>query len=119
MRSRNSGLLGPALLSRYSQEPAGSLGLYISDAPLDLAFLYGRSDPILLESPEVTYVEWSEAKASQKSRAYITTAREKQAELHIHVCSEEGVIPCSPVRKAAGRDDIPVSPKQNAVLVRY
>ncbi|KAF8500312.1 hypothetical protein F5888DRAFT_1633075 [Russula emetica] len=46
----------------------------------DLHFLY---DPILLESPEATYVvEWSEAKASQKSRAYITTAKEKHAELY-------------------------------------
>jgi hypothetical protein len=43
-------------------------------------------DPILLESPEATYVvEWSEAKASQKSKAYITTAKEKHAELHTFI----------------------------------
>lgn len=68
------------LLTSLSSEPAGSLRLYISDVPPGLAFLY---DPILLESPEATYVvEWSEAKASQKSRAYIRTAKEKHAELH-------------------------------------
>ncbi|KAF8488475.1 hypothetical protein F5888DRAFT_1799013 [Russula emetica] len=67
-------------IEALSSEPAGSLRLYISDAPPGLAFFY---DPILLESPEATYVvEWSEAKASQKSRAYITTAKEKHTELH-------------------------------------
>lgn len=66
-----------------SSEPAGSLRLYISDSPPGLAFLY---NPILLESPEVTYiVEWSEAKASQKTKAYIKTAKEKCAELHTFI----------------------------------
>ena len=83
MRLRDSGLVGlPSDLVAHSlsSKPASSLRLYISDAPPGLAFLY---DPILLESPEATYVvEWSEAKASQKSRAYITTAKEKHADLH-------------------------------------
>lgn len=40
-------------------------------------------DPILLESPEATYiVEWCEVNAGQKSRTYITTAKEKHADLH-------------------------------------
>ena len=56
LRSRNSGLVGPLTdLASHSLSSvcAGSLGLYISDAPPGLAFLY---DPILLESPEATYV---------------------------------------------------------------
>jgi len=70
-------------IEALSSKPAGSLRLHISDSPPGLAFLY---DPILLESPEATYVvEWSEAKASQKSRAYITTAKEKHAELHTFI----------------------------------
>jgi hypothetical protein len=81
--SRNSGLLGPLsdlAAHSLSSEPADSLRLCINDSPPGLAFLY---HPILLESPEATYVvEWSEAKAGQKSRAYITTAKEKHAELH-------------------------------------
>ncbi len=96
VRSRNSGLVG--LLSdlaghSLSSESAGSLRLYISDAPPGLAFLY---DPILLESPEATYVvEWSEAKASRKSRAYITTAQEKHAELHTFMYAPRKV--CRPL----------------------
>ncbi|KAI0277333.1 hypothetical protein BGY98DRAFT_1097494 [Russula aff. rugulosa BPL654] len=70
-------------IEALSSEPAGSLRLYISDSPPGLAFLY---DPILLESPEAIYiVEWSEAKASQKSKAYITTAKEKHPELHTFI----------------------------------
>ena len=83
MRSRNSGLVGPLsdlATHSLSSEPAGSLKLYISDSPPGLAFLY---DPILLESPEATYVvQWSEAKAIQQSKVNITTAKEKHAELH-------------------------------------
>jgi hypothetical protein len=83
VRSRNSGLVGPLTdlaSDSLSSESAGSLRIYISDAPPGLAFLY---DPILLKSPEATYVvEWTEAKARQKSRVYITTAKEKHAELH-------------------------------------
>ena len=83
VRSRNSGLVEPIsdpAAHSLSSEPAGSLRLYISDTPPGLAFLY---DPILLESPEATYVvEWSGAKATQKTRAYIMTAKEKHTELH-------------------------------------
>ena len=83
VHSRYSGLVGTLsdlATHSLSSEPAGSLRLYISNSPPRLAFLY---DPILLESPEATYVvEWNEAKASQKSKAYITTAKEKHAELH-------------------------------------
>jgi hypothetical protein len=69
-------------LAAYSlpSEPPSLLRLYNSEVPPGLAFLY---DPILLDSPEATYaVEWSELKASQKSRACITTAKEKHVELH-------------------------------------
>lgn len=53
-------------------------------------------DPILLESPEAVYiVEWSEAKASQKSKAYITTAKEKHAELHTFMYAPRKV--CHPL----------------------
>jgi len=53
-------------------------------------------DPILLESPEATYVvEWSEAEVSQKTRAYITTAKEKHAELHTFMYAPRKV--CHPV----------------------
>src|SRR6267154_2073496 len=80
---RYSGLVGTLsdlATHSLSSEPAGSLRLYISDSPPGLAFLH---DPILLESPEATYVvEWNEAKASQKSKAYIMTAKEKHAKLH-------------------------------------
>jgi hypothetical protein len=117
VRSRNSGLAG--LLSdlaahSLSSESAGSLRLYISDAPPGLAFLY---DPILLESPEATYVvEWGEAKASRKSRAYITTAKEKHAELHTFMYAPRKV--CHPFFvhlsvKRRGRDDVSISPKQD------
>jgi hypothetical protein len=97
VRSRNSGLVGllsdPAAHSLSSEPAGGSLRLYISDAPPGLAFLY---DPILLESPEATYVvEWSEVKASQKSRAYITTAKEKHAELHTFMYAPRKV--CHPL----------------------
>ncbi len=92
--SRNCALVGPHSnfsTHRLSSEPAGSLRLYISDSPPGLAFLY---DPILLESPEALYVvEWSEAKASQKSRAYITTAKEKHAELHTFMYAPRKVCP--------------------------
>jgi len=65
-----------------SSEPADSLRLYICDV-LGLAFLY---DPVLLESSEATYVvEWSEVVASQNSKAYITTAKEKHTELHTFI----------------------------------
>jgi hypothetical protein len=50
----------------------------------------------MLESPEATYVvEWSEAKATQKSRAYITTAKEKHAELHTFMYAPRKV--CHPL----------------------
>ena len=62
--------------------PAGSFRLYIHDA-FGLAFLY---DPILLESPEATYVvEWSEAAGARTTKTYITEAREKHAELHTFI----------------------------------
>jgi len=83
VRSRNNALIGPRsdfAARSLSSEAAGPLRLYISDAPPGLAFLY---DPILLESPDATYVvQWSEVKASRKARAYITTVKEKHAELH-------------------------------------
>jgi hypothetical protein len=69
-------------LPRLSSDPAGSLRLYIDDV-LGLAFLY---DPVLLEAPESTYVvEWCDVKASQNSKAYITTAKEKLTGLHTFV----------------------------------
>lgn len=78
-----SALIGPRsdfAAHSLSTEPAGPLRVFISDAPPGLAFLY---DPILLESPEATYVvEWCEVDAGQKSRTYITTAKEKHADLH-------------------------------------
>ena len=96
VRSRNSGPVGPLsdlAAHSLSSEPAGSLRLHISDSPPGLAFLY---DPILLESPEATYVvEWSEVKTSQKSRAYITTAKEKHAELHTFMYAPRKV--CHPL----------------------
>jgi hypothetical protein len=62
--------------------PAGSFRLYIHDA-FGLAFLY---DPILLESPEATYVvEWSEATGARTTRTYITEAKEKHTELHTFI----------------------------------
>ena len=75
---------------RLSSEPADSLRLYICD-PFGLAFLY---DPILLESSEATYVvEWSEVTACQNSKAYITTAKEKHAELHTFIYAPRKVRP--------------------------
>jgi hypothetical protein len=71
-------------------EPADSLRLYICDI-LGLAFLY---DPVLLESTEATYVvEWSEVKASQDSKAYITAAKEKHTELHTFIYAPRKVRP--------------------------
>ncbi|KAI9467340.1 hypothetical protein BJY52DRAFT_64085 [Lactarius psammicola] len=62
--------------------PAGSFRLYIQDA-FGLAFLY---DPILLESPEATYVvEWSEATGARTTKTYITEAKEKHSELHTFI----------------------------------
>lgn len=62
--------------------PAGSFRLYIHDA-FGLAFLY---DPILLESPEATYVvEWSEVTGARTTRTYIAEAREKHAEMHTFI----------------------------------
>lgn len=73
-----------------SSEPADSLRLYIYD-PFGLAFLY---DPVLLESSEATYVvEWSEVTASQNSKAYITTAKEKHSELHTFIYAPRKVRP--------------------------
>ncbi|KAH9972957.1 hypothetical protein BGW80DRAFT_276586 [Lactifluus volemus] len=68
-----------------SSIPAGSLRFYISD-PFGLAFLY---DPILLESPETTYlVEWGEVTANQNSKTYITNATEKHTELHTFIYAQ-------------------------------
>jgi hypothetical protein len=116
VRSRNSALIGPRpdVFAHSLSSEANLLKLYISDAPPGLAFLY---DPILLESPESTYVvQWSEVKASRKTRAYITTAKEKHAELHTFMYTPRKV--CHPLpdrflRNAAGRDDVPTTPKQN------
>lgn len=112
MRSRNSALIGPRpdfVAHSLSSEAAGPLRLYISDAPPGLAFLY---DPILLESPEATYVvQWSEVKASRKARAYITTAMEKHAELHTFMYTPrkvcQSLLDGLSVRKAA---DVPTTP---------
>jgi len=82
-----------ALFSAHSlsSEPAGNLKLYIYDV-LGLAFLY---DPILLEAPEATYVvEWCDVEASQKSKAYITAAKEKHTELHTFIYAPRKVRPC-------------------------
>jgi hypothetical protein len=96
VRSQNSGLVGALsdlAAHSLSSEPTSSLRLHISDSPPGLAFLY---DPILLESPEATYVvEWSEAKAIQKSKVYITTAKEKHAELHTFMYAPRKV--CHPL----------------------
>ena len=71
--------------------PAGSFRLYIHDA-FGLAFLY---DPILLESPEATYVvEWSEATGARTSKTYITEAKEKHAELHTFIYAPRKVRTC-------------------------
>ncbi|KAI9508113.1 hypothetical protein F5148DRAFT_20640 [Russula earlei] len=65
-----------------SSGPPRSLRLYISDV-FGLAFLY---DPVFLESPEATYVvEWCDLKSVQTSKAYITTAKDKHAELHTFI----------------------------------
>jgi len=43
-------------------------------------------DPILLESPEATYVvEWSEVTGARTTKTYITEAKEKHAELHTFI----------------------------------
>ncbi|KAH9173323.1 hypothetical protein EDB89DRAFT_2068780 [Lactarius sanguifluus] len=62
--------------------PAGSFRLYIQEV-FGLAFLY---DPILLESPEATYVvEWSEATGAGTTKTYINNAKEKHAEMHTFI----------------------------------
>ena len=86
--------------------PAGSFRLYIHDA-FGLAFLY---DPVLLESPDTTYViEWSEATSARTTKTYITEAREKHVEMHtfmytprkVRTCYESGgSIPVTPHRMA-------------------
>ncbi|KAH9062296.1 hypothetical protein EDB87DRAFT_1608401 [Lactarius vividus] len=62
--------------------PAGSFRLYIQEV-FGLAFLY---DPILLESPDATYVvEWSEATGAGTTKTYINNAKEKNAEMHTFI----------------------------------
>ncbi|KAH8982799.1 hypothetical protein EDB92DRAFT_1892798 [Lactarius akahatsu] len=62
--------------------PAGSFRLYIQEM-FGLAFLY---DPILLESPEATYVvEWSEATGAGTTKTYINNAKEKHTEMHTFI----------------------------------
>ncbi|KAH9985211.1 hypothetical protein BJV74DRAFT_886342 [Russula compacta] len=69
-------------IERLSSRQTGTLGLHICE-PFGLAFLY---DPILLESPEATYVvEWCELKASHITKAYIASAKERHTELHTFV----------------------------------
>ena len=115
MRSRTIALIRPRfdlVAHSLSSESTRSLRLFISDSPPGLAFLY---DPILLESPEATYVvEWSGVEASQKSRAYITTAMEKHTQLHTFMYTPRRV--CHPLLdrlSAADRDDVPTIAKQS------
>lgn len=62
--------------------PAGTFRLYIQEV-FGLAFLH---DPILLESPEATYVvEWSEATGAGTTKTYINNAKEKHAEMHTFI----------------------------------
>ncbi|KAI9447694.1 hypothetical protein H4582DRAFT_1895690 [Lactarius indigo] len=62
--------------------PAGSFRLYIQEV-FGLAFLY---DPILLESPEATYVvEWSETAGAGTTKTYINKAKEKHTEMHTFI----------------------------------
>ncbi|KAI0265037.1 hypothetical protein BC834DRAFT_879774 [Gloeopeniophorella convolvens] len=57
----------------------GSLKLHINNTT-GLAFLY---DPILLESPDKTYVvEWGHPRLNRNATAYIAQAREAHAALH-------------------------------------
>ena len=78
------------LLRSLSSRPKGTLRLYICE-PFGLAFLY---DPILLESPEATYVvEWCELKVSHNTKAQIASAKERHTELHTFVYAPRRVRP--------------------------
>jgi hypothetical protein len=112
---RTFGSCSDQLATVYLRFPAKSLRFYISD-PFGLAFLY---DPILLESPDTTYlVEWGEVTANQNSRTYIAKATEAHRAAYIYLCAEEGasLLTHLPVRETVGHDDVYVGepPKQNS-----
>ncbi|KAH9967112.1 hypothetical protein BJV74DRAFT_889995 [Russula compacta] len=87
-------------VERLSSRQTGTLRLHICE-PFGLEFLY---DPILLESPEATYiVEWCELKASHITKAYIASAKEWHTELHtIAYAPRGGASPLSLARDAVG-----------------